>query len=36
MTEVNWQIVAAFILAFVVFTVEVIRDNGGLHRRRRR
>jgi hypothetical protein len=30
------MIVAAFVFAFLAFTVEVIRDNGGLRRWRRR
>jgi hypothetical protein len=30
------MIVVAFIFAFIVFTVEVIRDNGGFRRRGRR
>jgi hypothetical protein len=32
----NWMIVAALVFAFVVFTVSVIRDNGGLRRGGRR
>lgn len=28
------MIIVAFVFAFLVFTVEVIRDNGGLQRRR--
>lgn len=26
----NWQIVATLVFAFLVFIVEVIRDNGGV------
>jgi hypothetical protein len=34
--KTDWQIIVAFIFAFGVFVFEVIRDNGGLQRRRGR
>jgi hypothetical protein len=34
--KTDWQIVAVFLFAFAVFVFEVIRDNGGLQRRRGR